>query len=107
MNTNDRPAPFLTAMMEGSFASLIWLSAIAFAAPDPHYRNLAMLALGAVSISIAIMLALPSSWLRRTPRHPDKRSAIPLDSRPAAAEALLIVGTNSTPAQPAHKGELV
>lgn len=102
MPSSDRPAPFLTAMLEGSFASLIWLSAIAFAAPDPHYRNLAMLAIGAVSIAITIMLALPSSWLRRPRRTSAATDRLPTIRLPAQQLTNL---AQPTPSQPAHRGE--
>jgi hypothetical protein len=52
------------AMLEGSFTALLWLSAFALITNDQNYRTLALAAIGAVSLAIAAILAIPGRWLR-------------------------------------------
>lgn len=62
---HNRPAPFLTAMLEGSFSCLICLATIALIGPDNRSRSLALMGFAAITIAILVMLAMPSSWIRR------------------------------------------
>ncbi len=62
--THPRTAKIANAMLEGSFTALLWLAAFALITNDPDYRNLAFLAIGAVSLAIAAILAIPGRWLR-------------------------------------------
>ncbi len=86
--TSNRPAPFLTAMLEGSFSCLIFLATIVLVANNTNAKQYAMIGFAAVSIAIAIMLALPSSWVRRRPR--TDAALMPPPTRPIqiAAEAI-------------------
>ncbi len=52
-----------TAMLEGSFMALMWLSTFALITGDPHYRALALAGIAAVSLAIAAILAMPRAWL--------------------------------------------
>lgn len=64
---HTRPAPFITAMLEGSFSCLIFLATIALIGPDERSRSLALIGFAAITIAILVMLAMPSSWIRRRP----------------------------------------
>lgn len=70
--THFRTRKIANTMLEGSFTALLWLSAFAIVTADPDYRNLAAHAIGAVSIAIVIILAIPGRWLRAP--DPDKQS---------------------------------
>lgn len=65
--TPTRPAPYLTAMLEGSFSCLIFLGTVALITPGERARSLALIAFAAISVAVTLMLALPSSWIRRKP----------------------------------------
>ncbi|NBW75859.1 MAG: hypothetical protein EBR34_08665 [Sphingomonadaceae bacterium] len=86
-----QPARFLTAMLEGSFSCLIFLATIALVAPSAQARSLAMIGFAATSVAIAVMLALPSSWIRKAgdARHVDgpgpERPEAPRGGEPAGA----------------------
>lgn len=68
--TRPSPLQFASAMLEGSFMALLWLSAFALITRDPHVRELALAAIAAVSLAIAVILVLPRRWLAPTPDVP-------------------------------------
>ena len=100
--TSNRPAPFLTAMLEGSFSCLIFLATIALVAPDAKAKQYALIGFAAVTIAIAVMLALPSSWVRRKARNASHH--VP-DNRPAL-DAYLITPTTTTTKERIYEPEL-
>ncbi len=61
--TRPSPTTIAAAMLEGSFMALMWLSAFALITGDPHYRDLALAGIAAVSLAIAAILAIPRAWL--------------------------------------------
>ena len=50
--TSNRPAPFLTAMLEGSFSCLIFLATIALVAPDAKAKQYALIGFAAEVTSL-------------------------------------------------------